>query len=135
MELLDLILGNYDKDSPEVRFSKIIAEGYQEKFNPDEFDSSFDGVAHYKPIKTNMGMIARNYIDTYDINEGDKDYVYGKFLEAYDEINDKSTVNVQAIIDGLIDELEFDSDDDDDNDTDDAFDDDDIDYDSDDDDD
>lgn len=123
MSLLDLILGNYEKDSPEERFSKIISEGYQDKFNPDDFDERFNGVANYKPIKTNMSIIARNYIDGYDINDADKDYVYNKFLEAYDDVSDKSSININAIIDGLIDDLEFDSDDED-SDTDDAFDDD-----------
>lgn len=124
MTLLEYILGNYEKDSPEEKFSKIISENYRDTFNPDDFDERFNGVANYKPIKTNMSIIAKNYIDSYDINDSDKDYVYNKFIETYDTIADKASININAIIDGIIDELEFD--DDDETDSDDAFDDDEV---------
>lgn len=140
MELVDLILGNYDKDSPEHRFTKILKESYRDKFNIDEFDSTYNDVAGYKPVKTSMEQIAKNYIDSFDLNDADNDYVLHKFNEAYEDVADKNTININAIIDGIIDEIDFSNADEDEDESDlamdeteDDFNDDDIDFDSDDD--
>jgi hypothetical protein len=108
MTLLDLILNNFDKDSPEVRFSEIISKDYESKFGIEDFDTKFDGVAGYKPIRTAISDIAKSYIDTYDLNDSDNDYVMTKFREAYDDVTDKTSINIQAIVDGIVNDLDFD---------------------------
>jgi hypothetical protein len=133
MELIDLILGNFDKDSKEARFSKILAESYKDKFNIDEFDTTFNDVAGYKPVKTAISKIAMNAIDSYDLNDSDRAYAIRKFSEAYEDVADKSDINVQAIVDGIIDEIDFTASDDEDVNDSDVFEDDDIDSDDDDD--
>lgn len=107
MELIDLILGNYDKDSPAYRFTKILKESYKDQFNIDEFDQTYNDVAGYKPIKTSIGRIASSIIDSYELNDDDRDYVFRKFEEAYEDVADKTSLNVQAIIDGIVEEIDF----------------------------
>lgn len=107
MELIDLILGNYDKDSPEHRFTKILKESYKDQFNIDEFDQTYNDVAGYKPIKTSIGRMASSIIDSYELNDDDRDYVFRKFEEAYEDVSDKTSLNVQAIIDGIVEEIDF----------------------------
>jgi hypothetical protein len=107
MELIDLILGNYDKDGPEYRFTKILKESYKDQFNIDEFDQTYNDVAGYKPIKTSIGRIASSIIDSYELNDDDRDYVFRKFEEAYEDVADKTSLNVQAIIDGIVEEIDF----------------------------
>lgn len=133
MELIDLILGNFDKDSKEARFSKILVESYKDKFDIVEFDTTFNDVAGYKPVKTAISQMAMSAIDSYDLNDSDRAYAIRKFSEAYEDATDKSDINIQAIVDGIIDEIDFTASDDEDVNDSDVFEDDDIDGDDDDD--
>lgn len=138
MTLLDLVLGNFEEGTPERVFSEILSKEYEEKFDTDDFDKKFNGVAGYKPIKTAAMKVAENYLDEIsDLNGSDRDSAIKAFSEAYDDA-DKSTVNIHAIIDGIVEEIIDDSELEDDDDPEDTLIDDDIiddddDYDSDDD--
>ena len=115
MTLLDLILGNYDEESPERKFSKLLSKEYAEHFNAEDFDNRFDGVAGYKPIQTNMLLIAKNYLmGDSSLTDNDKEYILAEFAKAYEDIADKSTVNVQAILDGIMESMDIDDADEDD---------------------
>ena len=117
MSLLDIILGNFDENSPERIFSEILKEDYKNRFNADEFDEKFNGVAGYKPVKTAAMKVANHYVNGIsELNDDDKDVVLAEFSEVYDDAN-KESINIQATLDGIIgemlDEVEDDDDDDD----------------------
>jgi hypothetical protein len=133
MTLLDLIIGNYEEGTPERVFSEILSRDYEEKFNADDFDKKFDGVAGYKPIKTAAMKVAENYLDEIaDLNGSDRDSAIKAFSTAYDDA-DKGTVNIHSIMDGIVEEIIDDNEFDEDDDAEDVTIEDDIEYDSDDD--
>lgn len=106
MTIMDLILGNFDEESPEREFSKILNKDYESKFSAEDFDTKFSNVAGYKPIKTNAVNIAKNYLQFDDmLSNSDKEYVIKEFIKAYDDVADKDSIDIRAIIDGIVDEI------------------------------
>lgn len=106
MTLLDHILGNYEEDTPERKFAELLKEDYEQKFDSDDFDKRFNDVAGYKPVKTAAMQIAEYYLDDIsDLNDSDRDDAMKSFSKAYDEVSDKKTLNVQAIMDGIVEDM------------------------------
>lgn len=105
MSLLDIILGNFEENSPERIFSEILKEDYKNRFDADDFDEKFNGVAGYRPVKTAAMKVARNYVDGIsDLSDDEKDIIINEFSESYDDAN-KESINIHAIMDGIINDV------------------------------
>lgn len=105
MTLYEFLTKEFEDGTPEKAFRDIVSKDYEKRFNSDDFDTKFNDVAGYKPVKTSAMVIARNYVDGLkDMSESDKNYVIGKFSEAYDDVN-KESMNIHAILDGIVDDI------------------------------
>ena len=105
MTLYEFLTKEFEDGTPEKAFRDIVSNDYEKHFNSDDFDTKFNDVAGYKPVKTSAMVIARNYVDGLkDMSESDKNYVIDKFSEAYDDVN-KESMNIHAILDGIVDDI------------------------------
>ena len=105
MTLYEFLTKEFEDGTPEKAFRDIVSKEYEKRFNSDDFDTKFNDVAGYKPVKTSAMVIARNYVDGLkDLSESDKNYIIDKFSEAYDDVN-KESMNIHAILDGIVDDI------------------------------